>query len=57
MNIRNMKKDKRGIELEMLGWWIIAVVILVIIVVAIILLKGKGTAALEYIKNLFRFGR
>jgi hypothetical protein len=49
------KKNKKGIELDMLGWWIIAIVILVILVLAVVMLKGKGFGALEYIKDLFKF--
>ena len=49
------KKNKRGIELDMLGWWIIAVVVLVILVMGILVLKGKGTGALDFIKDLFKF--
>jgi len=47
---------KRGMETETLGWWIIAIAILVIVIVGFIILKGKGISAIEYIKNLFRFG-
>jgi len=53
-----MKKSrKRGIELQMLAWWIIAIVVLVIMIVAYLIISGKGSAAIEYIKNLFSFGR
>ena len=48
-------KDKRGIELEMLGWWILAIFVLVVIIFGLIILKGKGSSALDFIKNLFRF--
>ena len=48
---------KRGMETEMLGWWILAIAVLVIVVVAFLVLKGKGVGAIDYIKNLFRFGR
>ena len=52
-----MKKNKRGMESEMLGWWIIALVALVILIVGYFILKSKGIDALESIKNIFRFGR
>ena len=55
MRIKNLEKDKKAMELEMLGWWVIAIVVLVIIVVGIVILKSKGISALDYIKNLFRF--
>ena len=48
-------KNKRGIELDMLAYWIIAIAVLIIIVIGIILLSGKGTDALSFIKGLFRF--
>ncbi len=47
--------NKRAIELDMLGWWLIAIVVLVILIFAIIMFKGKGVGAIEYITNLFRF--
>jgi cytoskeletal protein RodZ len=50
-------KSKRAIELEMLGWWIIAIVILVILVIAYVVLRAKGSSALDFIQNLFRFGK
>lgn len=49
--------NKRGIEIEMLVWWLIAMVVLVIGIVAFVILKDKGVGGIEYIKNLFRFGR
>jgi len=52
-----MRKDKRGIELEMLGWWIIALVVLAVMVIGFLILSGKGSSAIQYIKNLFRFGQ
>ncbi len=48
-------KNKKGIELEILAWWIIAVVVLVIIVVALIILNTKGISLIDFIKDLFRF--
>jgi UPF0716 family protein affecting phage T7 exclusion len=49
-------KSKKAIELEMIGWWILALVVLVIVVLGIIILKSRGISALEYLKNIFRFG-
>jgi hypothetical protein len=49
------QKNKKGLELDMLGWWIIAIIILIIIVLAIIMLKGKSFGALNFIKDLFKF--
>jgi len=56
MKKRGFFRGKKGIETEMLGWWIIAIVVLVIMIAGYIILKGKGIDAIEYIKNLFRFG-
>ena len=52
---KSKKVGKKGIELDMLGWWLIALVILVILVIAIFMLKGKGSGAMDFIKNLFKF--
>ena len=54
-----MKKriNKKGLEIEMLGWWVIAIVVLIIMVLGFFILKGKGINAIDYIKDLFRFGR
>ncbi len=49
-------KNKKGLELEELGKAIIVVAVLVLIIILFIILSGKGTAALEYIKHLFRMG-
>ena len=49
------KSDKRGMEIEMLTWWIIGFVVLVVVVLSIIILRGKGVSALDFVKNLFRF--
>lgn len=49
-------KKKGAIETEMLGWWILGIAVLVILVIGLFILKGKGTGAIEYIKNLLRFG-
>lgn len=49
--------NKKALELEMLGWWILGLSVLVIVIIAIMILNGKGTGAINYIKELFRFGR
>lgn len=51
------KLGKKGIELKILAWWAIALAVLVLGLVAYFILTGKGTGAIEFIKNLFRFGR
>ena len=58
MIIKKLKiRGKKGIELEALGWWIIGVAVLIIMVIGYIYLKGKGSSALDFIQNLFKFGR
>ncbi len=47
--------NKKGLELEVLGKIIIALVILVLLIIGIVILTGKGSSALNYIKDLFRF--
>lgn len=52
----NKRVDKKGMEIEMLGWWIIGLVVLVIMIIGYMILKGKGIDAINHLKNLFRFG-
>ena len=52
-----MKKNKKGMELEMLGWWIIGLIAFVIVVLAIMMLKGKGFSAINFLKELFKYGK
>lgn len=50
-------KNKKGMEIEALAWWIIAVIILIVLIVGFIILRQKDVSAIEFIKNLFRFGK
>ena len=50
-----MIKLKRGIAINMLAWWIIALIVLGIFLITIFVLTGKGTGAINFIKNTFRF--
>jgi hypothetical protein len=50
-------KDKKGIEIETLVWIIVAVIILAVMVISFIVMKNKDMGVVEFIKNLFRFGR
>jgi hypothetical protein len=54
MKKRGINKNKKALELDMLGWWILGLAILVIIFIAVFILKGKGANAIEYIKDLLR---
>ncbi len=55
--LRYLFSNKKGFEMEVLGWWIIAIAVLIIMLLGFFILKGKGIDAIEYAKNLFRFGR
>ncbi len=46
-------KNKRGIALETLAYWIIGVVVLVIMVVGYIILTKKGEGGLSIIDKIF----
>jgi hypothetical protein len=48
-------KNKKAIELEMLGYMIIAVVVLIILVLAFVILKGKGENLIRMLQDLFQF--
>ncbi len=48
---------KRGQVWGTLIPWIIGAAFLVMIVIVFMIISGKGAGAIEYLKNLFRFGR
>ena len=54
---RGLLKNRKAMEIEMAGWWILAIAVLVIMFGAYLILSGKLSGALEYVKNLLRFGR
>ena len=66
MKIRNLKTlifknkkskmNEKGVAMEYLFWLILGVIVLVVIIIIIGILTGKGSAAIEYIKDLFRWG-
>jgi TM2 domain-containing membrane protein YozV len=45
---------KKGIVTEYLPWLIIGVAVLVILAIAIFVMREKGTAIVDQLKNLFR---
>ena len=47
----------KGMEMELIGWWILALVVLAVLLVGYFILQDRGIGAIEYIKNLLRFGR
>jgi len=52
-----MMNKKGDIEWDTIIYWIIAVLVLVLGFFLYKVLAGKGISALEYLKNLFRFGK
>jgi len=54
--IKMKKRGKKGMEMEMVIWFIIAVVVLAFILIAIFFMKGTGFGLVDKIKNIFRFG-
>ena len=54
---RGLLKNRKAMEIEILGWWGIALGVLVTTIVGYLIISGKLSGALEYIKNLLRFGR
>ncbi len=51
------KRNKKGVAVEGLVWWIIGIAVLVIMIILAIVLKDKLGDIGNYLKNLFRFGR
>ena len=49
-------KGKKGMEMEYLGYILIGVAVLVLVILAVIIFKDKSISAIDYIKNLFKFG-
>ena len=49
--------NKRGLEFETLGKWIIALIVLVIIILGITILRGKGSELMDKFLDIVRFGR
>jgi hypothetical protein len=48
--------NKKGMEIVMMAAIIIALATLALLVIYAFLLKGKGTGAITFLKNLLRFG-
>jgi hypothetical protein len=49
---------KRGFEMgfSMLVYWLIAIIVLALAVFLVFTLKSKGMSALDFFRNLWRFG-
>lgn len=54
-NKKKNKRCKRGIVSEALPWILIAVAVLVILMVGILVMKDKGVAIIDMIKDVFKF--
>ncbi len=52
-----MRKDKRGINWSMIGYYALAIVAIVIILVFMIDVKEAGASAIGFVKNQLRFGK
>jgi hypothetical protein len=57
MNVKKWVRDKKGIEMETLVWIIVAVVILAVMIIGFIIMRDKDMGIVEFIKNMFRFGK
>jgi len=47
-------RNKKAMELKVLGYWIIGAIALAILVFAYIAAKNHGTSLLEFIRNFLR---
>ena len=52
---RKKRLNKKGMELQYLGWWIIALLVIVIVTIGLISLKSESGSIVGYIKDLFKF--
>ncbi|MBS3065771.1 hypothetical protein J4229_01870 [Candidatus Pacearchaeota archaeon] len=50
-------KNKKGQVWETLVPWIIGIGVLVMIIIIFMILSGKGQGAIDFFKNLVRFGK
>ena len=51
-----MRFGKKAFELDVLGWIIIGVLTLAVVAISVFILIGKGNSAIDFIKDLFKFG-
>ena len=49
------KRNKKGVAIEGLVWWVIAIAVLAVMVILAVVLREKLADLGGYIKNLFRF--
>ncbi len=55
--MKRFLQDKRGIEIKEIVGWAVSIIILVIVLVLFVDVKDASAGAVEYVKNIFRFGR
>jgi len=48
--------NKKGLESEMAGYWLLGLAVLVLVIGGIITLILKGTGAINYLKNILGLG-
>ena len=53
--MKKLWSNKKGLESEVLVWWIVALVVFAIMIGGFIVLQNKGVDSIEFLKNLFRF--
>lgn len=55
----NREKRNKGeaMEISFLSWWVIGIAILIIMLVAIWIMKDSGEGAINFLKNMLRFGK
>ena len=53
--VKNVKKKKAAIELDLLAWAVLAVIVFVISVIVIIKLQKGGGNLIDLVKDIFRF--
>jgi UPF0716 family protein affecting phage T7 exclusion len=52
-----MVKKRGAFELDNIGWWVLGIAVLVVVVVGLFILKEKGVGAMQYLNDIFRFGK
>ncbi len=55
--MKENKEKKGAIEIDQLIGWLIVLGVLIIAVIAYVIISGKGSSIVNWIENLFRFGR
>jgi Ni,Fe-hydrogenase I cytochrome b subunit len=48
------KKNKKGIAIETLMYWLIAIAILVLMTIGYLIVSGKGSSGISFLENFLR---